>query len=109
MSLTPVQKAMFKAMIKSLSIPHFGYSEEIDLTALKEYRQSINEYLSQSDGKNGVKKISYMPIFIKALSKALNEYPLLNACLVNSHDPNKVQIQYRSNHNVGIAMDTPTG
>ncbi|KAI8903893.1 dihydrolipoamide branched chain transacylase E2 [Powellomyces hirtus] len=56
------------------------------------------------------KKISYMPIFIKALSMALNEFPILNARLIHAEEgPAKAQLQYRAAHNIGVAMDTPQG
>ncbi|KAI9209080.1 2-oxoacid dehydrogenases acyltransferase-domain-containing protein [Polychytrium aggregatum] len=107
-SLTPIQKAMFKQMTKSLSIPHFGYSDEVVLNRVSAFRETINKSLSKSP-KHNLKKISYMPIFIKALSMALNEYPILNAMVVNGDDLSKVQLQYRGAHNIGIAMDTPQG
>ena len=96
--LTPIQKAMFKSMTKSLSIPHFGYSDEIRLDALSQFRSVINQDLS-----GPLKKISYMPLFLKAASLALKEYPLLNACLRDQ------QLLYRDYHHISIAMDTPQG
>ena len=50
-------------------------------------------------------KISYMPILIKALSMALMEYPILNST-VNSEC---TSITYKASHNIGIAVDTPSG
>ena len=109
-SLSAIQKAMFKSMTKSLSIPHFGYSDEVNMNALSQFKDEINALA------NAGVKVSYMPFFIKALSLALNEYPILNATLVNSAakdgkevDIANVKIQYRHFHNVGIAMDTPQG
>ncbi|KAJ3160691.1 hypothetical protein HDU86_000450 [Geranomyces michiganensis] len=106
--LGAIQKAMFKAMTRSLQIPHFGFSEEIVLNATSAQRAAINRQLKHAP-VNGVKKISYMPIFIKALSMALNDFPILNARLLNTEDASKAMLQYRGSHNIGVAMDTPQG
>ncbi len=50
-------------------------------------------------------KFSYMPLMIKAISLALNHYPILNAHVNNEC----TEITYKSDHNIGIAMDTPLG
>ncbi|TPX54246.1 dihydrolipoyllysine-residue (2-methylpropanoyl)transferase, partial [Powellomyces hirtus] len=120
--LGAIQKAMFKSMTRSLQIPHFGFSEEIILDATTAYRASINAHLKRNPYHSSsntattttslppVKKISYMPIFIKALSMALNEFPILNARLIHAEEgPAKAQLQYRAAHNIGVAMDTPQG
>ncbi|KAJ3208638.1 hypothetical protein HDU82_002172 [Entophlyctis luteolus] len=109
--LTAVQKAMFKTMTKSLSIPHFGYSDEICIDAASQLRDSINGFLIVSSFK-GIRKISYMPIFIKALSLALNEFPILNSKIMipdGAVDGSNAKLLYRAEHNIGVAMDTPFG
>ncbi|KAI9093054.1 2-oxoacid dehydrogenases acyltransferase-domain-containing protein [Phlyctochytrium arcticum] len=108
--LGPIQKAMYKAMTKSLQIPHFGYSDEIILNSASSFRGSINRSLKNSPNshKYPFKKISYMPIFMKAMSMALHEFPVLNAALVGE-DAASAQLKYRSAHNISIAMDTPNG
>jgi 2-oxoisovalerate dehydrogenase E2 component (dihydrolipoyl transacylase) len=111
-SLTGIQKAMFKSMTKSLSIPHFGYTDQFELDAASNYRKVLTKYISQHQDRFPFTKISYMPIFIKSLSVALTHYPILNACLITGDDPtdaSKVQIKYRGSHNIGFAMDTPQG
>ncbi|RKP09418.1 2-oxoacid dehydrogenases acyltransferase-domain-containing protein [Thamnocephalis sphaerospora] len=109
--LTSIQRSMFKAMTRSLQIPHFGYADEITMDACAELRTSINRSLASSSGstQHPVQKISYMPILLKTLSLALQEYPLLNARLVDAEDPATAKLQYRASHNIGIAMDTPGG
>ncbi|CAG8679497.1 12748_t:CDS:2, partial [Acaulospora colombiana] len=106
--LTSIQKSMFKAMTRSLQIPHFGYCDEFLLDNSIAHRNAVNEFLAQSD-QFPVKKISFMPIFIKSLSVALQQFPILNACIVDGNDPETVKIKYRKAHNIGIAMDTPCG
>lgn len=107
-----MQKAMFKTMTKSLTIPHFGYKDEFELDAAANYRKVITRYIAQNPERFPFAKISYMPIFIKSLSAALTHYPILNSCLITGEDPtdvSKAQIKYRGSHNIGLAMDTPQG
>jgi len=107
--LSMIQKAMFKQMTKSLSIPHFGFADEIVLDNAIAFRSALNEYVAKTPEKYNFKKVSYMPIFIKALSIALEEYPVMNACLVDGDDASSVKLKYRASHNIGVAMDTPNG
>ncbi|KAJ3412083.1 adenylate kinase [Chytridiales sp. JEL 0842] len=109
--LTMIQKAMFRQMTKSLTIPHFGYSDEIVMDSAAAFRDAVNRYLKSdaAEGRHSVKKITYMPIFLKAASLALKEYPILNANIVNGDDLSKAELQYRPYHNIGVAMDTPNG
>ena len=99
-SLTPIQSAMFKTMTKSLSIPHFGLSEEIDITQLVLLRPEMKKVAAEKNVQ-----ISYMPFFIKAASLALNQFPILNS----SVDKSGTNIIYKSSHNIGVAMDTKQG
>ncbi|KAF9306155.1 hypothetical protein BGZ74_007357 [Mortierella antarctica] len=107
--LSMIQKAMFKQMTKSLSIPHFGFADEIILDNATAFRASLNAHVAKNPEKYKFKKVSYMPIFIKALSVALEDYPILNARVVDGEDPSTAKLQYRASHNIGIAMDTPNG
>ncbi|EXJ86117.1 hypothetical protein A1O1_06487 [Capronia coronata CBS 617.96] len=104
--LTPVQGAMFKSMTASLSIPHFLYSDTVDITNLASMRAKLNA--ARRDPET-TPKYTYLPFIIKAVSLALNKYPLLNARLDLTSDPKKPQLLMRSVHNVGVAMDTPNG
>ncbi|KAK6510369.1 hypothetical protein TWF506_009479 [Arthrobotrys conoides] len=105
--LTPIQSTMFKTMTRSLSIPHFLYADEAYIDRLVALRHTINRNLAQS-GDRSLKKISYMPFFLKAVSVALEEYPLIN-CRVDLTDEAKPKLVMRPQHNIGVAMDTPTG
>jgi 2-oxoisovalerate dehydrogenase E2 component (dihydrolipoyl transacylase) len=100
--LTPVQSKMFQTMTTSLSIPHFLYSDTINITQLAAVRKSLNETGTSP-------KLSFLPFVIKAVSLALYKYPILNAKLDTTSNPQKPQLLMRNIHNIGIAMDTPGG
>jgi len=100
--LTPIQSKMFQTMTASLSIPHFLYSDTVNVTRLAALRKSLNETGTSP-------KLSFLPFAIKAVSLALYKYPILNAKLDITSNPQKPQLLMRSIHNIGIAMDTPGG
>lgn len=99
--LTPVQTQMFKIMTKSLNIPHFLYSCSADMTSVTTTRKRINAMQT-------TEKLTHLPFIIKATSLALHQHPLLNSALDTS-DPKKPSLTYRSSHNFGVAVDTPSG
>jgi 2-oxoisovalerate dehydrogenase E2 component (dihydrolipoyl transacylase) len=101
--LTPIQSQMFKAMTASLSIPHFLYSDTANVTQLSSMRKSLNT----KSNPDTTPKLSYLPFVVKAVSLALEKYPLLNARIDTTSE--KLQLVMRAHHNIGIAMDTPTG
>ena len=102
--LTPIQSAMFKSMTASLSIPHFLYTDSVDITSLSALRKRLNPTRASD-----TPKYSYLPFIVKAVSLMMTKYPVLNARLDTSADAKRPQLQMRSNHNIGIAMDTPNG
>lgn len=109
-SLSMIQKAMFKSMTQSLNIPQLGYKDDIELDATTKYRQALNQHIASHSNLYPFNKMTYLPIFVKCLSIALSHYPLMNAKLVgDAEDVNSIKINYRSSHNIGIAMDTPQG
>lgn len=101
--LTPVQSQMFKTMTRSLAIPHFLYADEIDITTLSTLRRRLN-----AQAING-QRLSYLHIIIKAVSLALEDFPLLNARVEAMNGDQTPKLIMREKHNVGIAMDTPQG
>ncbi|KAK7753216.1 hypothetical protein SLS62_004735 [Diatrype stigma] len=127
--LTNTQAQMFKTMTRSLSIPHFLYADEVDFSRLHDLRQRLNKMLSQqpavfagaatttTDQQIMVSKLSYLPFVIKAVSMALYQYPILNARVdTDAADGNgngignkPAALVHRSQHNVGVAMDTAAG
>lgn len=110
LALTRTQEMMFKTMTRSLSIPHFLYADEVDFTSLVELRGRLNKVLSKSGlSDSQVGKLSYLPFIIKAVSMALYKYPILNARVDIENGNGKPKFVLRSRHNIGVAMDTPSG
>lgn len=96
-----IKAAMARQMAESVAtIPHFTYCEEIDLTDLIALRLSLKDNLA----KQGV-KLTMMPFFMKAMSLALNEFPILNS-QVNADCS---ALTYFDEHNIGIAVDSKVG
>lgn len=110
MPLTQTQQQMFKTMTRSLNIPHFLYADEVDFSSLVELRARLNRVLSKSPAVEGQPaKLSYLPFIIKAVSLALYQFPILNARVDVDPSTGKPSLVHRSQHNIGVAMDTPQG
>lgn len=101
-NLTPIQSSMFKTMTKSLNTPHFLYADELKVDDITAIRKKLAH-----DPRNP-QRLTFLPFVVKAVSLALNEYPILNA-RVDTSVPDKPKLIMRSKHNIGIAMDTPNG
>ncbi|XP_001606109.2 lipoamide acyltransferase component of branched-chain alpha-keto acid dehydrogenase complex, mitochondrial isoform X2 [Nasonia vitripennis] len=93
-------KHMWKSMTQSLTIPHFVYSDEYDVSKLVKLRAELKEAFA-----NESLSLSYMPFFLKAVSQALQRYPELNAWI----DEKNEGVDIRKEHNISLAMDTPGG
>ena len=113
--LTPIQAAMYKTMSRSLSIPHFLYSDEVDITALSALRRRLNNNNNPSPNSTHP-KLSSLPFIIKAVSQAIHSFPLLNARIA-PHSPSQStssptpppHLLHRTAHNISIAISTPAG
>ena len=96
-----VRKIMAERMSAAVStIPHFTYVDEMDVTELMEVRQTLKDTYATD-----TLKITLMPLFIKALSLAIKQFPI-----INSH-PNAdfTELTYVASHNIGMAVDGKTG
>jgi 2-oxoisovalerate dehydrogenase E2 component (dihydrolipoyl transacylase) len=80
-------------------IPHFTLVEEVDVTALEETRAMM----SKDRGENP--KLTILPFLITAMSKALAEWPMLNA----TYDDDANVITRHGAVNMGVATQTPNG
>ncbi|TMN93693.1 dihydrolipoamide acetyltransferase [Pseudoalteromonas phenolica] len=96
-----MKAAMAKQMVSSVStIPHFTFSDEIDLTDLIALRKELKEQYA----KEGI-KLTMMPFFIKALSLAIKEFPIVNSQV----NDDCTEITYFDDHNIGMAVDSKLG
>ena len=96
-----VRKIMAERMADSVAtIPHFSFIDELDITALMGLRSDLVKNHSSDD-----LKITLMPLFIKALSLALNEFPIVNS----RANTEFTELTYLASHNIGMAVDGKTG
>ncbi|ALO34351.1 dihydrolipoamide acetyltransferase [Colwellia sp. MT41] len=96
-----IKKVMATAMQNSVStIPHFTYCEEIDLTELIALRGELKEIYAKQDIK-----LTMMPFFMKAMSLAIKEYPLVNSKV----NEDCTELTYFDDHNIGMAVDSKVG
>jgi 2-oxoisovalerate dehydrogenase E2 component (dihydrolipoyl transacylase) len=96
-----VRKIMAERMADSMAtIPHFTFIDELDITELMALRADLVKTHGSED-----LKITLMPLFIKALSLALNQFPIVNS-RANS---DFTELTYLASHNIGMAVDGKTG
>jgi 2-oxoisovalerate dehydrogenase E2 component (dihydrolipoyl transacylase) len=106
-AFTPIQRKMYETMTKSLSIPHFLYSDTVDFTSLSKVRRAVNTRPAASSEENI--KLSALPFIIKAVSLSLTAFPSINAHLDASSGTSKPTFVHKASHNIGFAVDTPQG
>ena len=96
-----IKAIMAKAMVNSVStIPHFTYCEEIDMTNLIKLRGELKEVYAKQDIK-----LTMMPFFMKAMSLALKQFPLVNTQV----NEDCTELTYFDDHNIGMAVDSKVG
>ena len=95
-----VRKLIAKHMIHSKQIaPHVTSFVETDVTNLVKWRDKIKDDFAKKEGY----KITFTPIFIEAIAKALRDFPMVNISI----DGDK--IIKKKNINIGVAVALPTG
>jgi 2-oxoisovalerate dehydrogenase E2 component (dihydrolipoyl transacylase) len=96
-----VRKIMAERMSESVAtIPHFTYVDEIDITELVELRLQLKERYAP----DGI-RVTMMPLFIKAMSLAIKQFPVLNSRANDEF----TELTYLADHNIGMAVDGKTG
>lgn len=99
--LRGVRKIMAERMVDAKTrIPHAYVVEEVDITELMQVRERLKPLAEEK----GV-RLTVLPFIMKAVVKALKEYPLLNSSL----DEEKGEIVVKKTINLGFAVDTPHG
>jgi len=97
-----MKKAMTKTMTQALSIPTFTYSDDIDATSTMALRKELKHHYPD---------LTLLPFFIKALSLAMNEFPIINSVVNPDLDSEGYIKEYviKKNHNFAVAIDSDHG
>ncbi|OAN92823.1 dihydrolipoamide acetyltransferase [Marinobacter sp. EhC06] len=96
-----MKAAMAKSMVKSATtIPHFIYSEDIDVTDLLKLREQLKP---EAEARGS--RLTLMPFVMKAIALAVQEYPVLNSQL----NDEVTEIRYLPQCNIGMAVDGKAG
>lgn len=96
-----MKAAMARSMVASAStIPHFNYSEDIDVTDLLKLREQLKP---EAEARGS--RLTLMPFFMKAMALAVQEYPVLNSQL----NADVTEVHYLPNCNIGMAVDGKAG
>jgi len=96
-------KAMVKAMMASLSVPHMGIHEEVDPSAMMD----LQRRLKGSVLKKHDMKLSMTAFLVKAMSMAISEVPLVNSKFTGN-EQNPAYVLYGS-HNISVAIGSKRG
>ena len=95
-----VRKIIAEAMVNSKrTSPHVTSFIETDVTNVVKWRTKYKDIFEKREGE----KLTYMPIFVKAIVKAIQDFPLINI----SVDGDK--IIKKKNINIGMATALPDG
>tara|TARA_B100001741_G_scaffold312708_1_gene316704 strand:- start:5371 stop:6690 length:1320 start_codon:yes stop_codon:yes gene_type:complete len=79
--------------------PHVTSFVEADVTTLVNWRNKIKEDFKKREGQN----ITFTPIFIEAVAKAIKDFPMINVSVDNTN------IVIHKDINIGMAAALPSG
>lgn len=95
-----MRKLIADHMVMSKRVsPHVTSYVEADVTNLVKWRDKIKTSFEKREGE----KITFTPVFIEAVAKAIRDFPMINV----SVDGTKIIL--RKNINIGMAAALPTG
>lgn len=95
--VTGVRRAIATNMLKSKhEAPHAWMMVEVDVTNLVSYRDSLKKDFKQKEGFN----LTYFAFFVKAVSQALKEFPMMNSMWAGD------KIIQKKDINISIAVAT---
>lgn len=96
-----MRKLIADHMIMSKKVsPHVSSFVEADVTNVVLWRNKVKDKFEKAYGE----KLTFTPIFLEAVAKAIREMPQINCSVV---DDNK--ILYKKNINIGMAAALPSG
>lgn len=97
-----MRKIIADHMVMSKHVsPHVTSFVEADVTALVQWREKMKKEFEKRDGE----KLTFTPIFIEAVAKAIKDFPMINI----SVDQTGTKIIKRKNINIGMAAALPSG
>lgn len=95
--VTGVRKAIAANMLRSKhEAPHAWTMIEVDVTSLVQYRDSLKAEFKAKEGFN----LTYFAFFVKAVSQALKEFPMMNSMWAGD------KIIQKKDINISIAVAT---
>lgn len=95
--VTGVRRAIASNMLRSKhEAPHAWTMIEVDVTNLVQYRDSLKTEFKQREGFN----LTYFAFFVKAVSQALKEFPMMNSMWAGD------KIIQKKDINISIAVAT---
>jgi 2-oxoglutarate dehydrogenase E2 component (dihydrolipoamide succinyltransferase) len=97
-----MRKLIADHMVMSKHVsPHVTSFVEADVTALVQWRDKMKKEWEKREGE----KLTFTPLFIEAVTKAIKDYPMINV----SVDQSGTKIIKRKNINIGMAAALPSG
>jgi 2-oxoglutarate dehydrogenase E2 component (dihydrolipoamide succinyltransferase) len=97
-----MRKIIADNMVMSKHVsPHVTSFVEADVTNLVQWRDRVKKDFEKREGE----KITFTPLFIECVAKAIKDFPLINV----SVDQSGTKIIKRKNINIGMAAALPTG
>jgi 2-oxoglutarate dehydrogenase E2 component (dihydrolipoamide succinyltransferase) len=95
-----MRKLIAEHMVMSKHVsPHVTSYVEVDVTNLVMWREKVKKDFEKREGE----KITFTPIFIEAVSRAIKDFPLINISVSGTN------IIKRKNINIGMAAALPSG
>ncbi|WGK69985.1 2-oxo acid dehydrogenase subunit E2 [Candidatus Haliotispira prima] len=105
-ALSKIKQITGKHLSKGwLNIPLVTHFEETDITELEDFRKELNNRKAVGKDKDGLPKTTALAFIVKAVVKALQQYPQVNSSLGGDGKSLIIKKYY----NIGIAVDTPRG
>ena len=97
-----MRKIIADNMVMSKHVsPHVTSFVEADVTNLVQWREKVKKDFEKREGE----KITFTPLFIECVAKAIKDFPMINV----SVDQTGTKIIKRKNINVGMAAALPSG
>jgi pyruvate dehydrogenase E2 component (dihydrolipoamide acetyltransferase) len=99
--ISSIRKTIAKNMLESTqSAAHMSLFEETEISELAAVREKYKERFAEQDIH-----LTYLPFFLKAATRALRDFPVLNSEM----DMENNRLIYKYYYNIGIAVDTDDG